>query len=121
MCELKGRASDLEEKGDGRQQQTRKETIEIHGIPEEGFNENCYNIAIGVFQHHLGLNLVKKDFSVCHRQTIPSEKKKYGKAYIPVMYCQLVNRFVARDVVERFKRLKTLQIYMGSPSRFART
>ena len=100
---------------DGTEQQGRKETIEIHGIPEEGPREDCYSVVLGVLSHHLNMNLQKTDISVCHRQIIPSDKKLQGSKYIPPIYCKMVHRFRARDIVAKFKRLKNPMNKYGKP------
>lgn len=104
----------LKLKSDNQEQQGRKETIEIHGIPVES-HEDCYQVVLGFLAYHFGMRLQKADISVCHRQVIPSDKKLMGNHYIPPIYCKLVNRYRARDIVQQFNKMKNPLTKFGTP------
>ena len=114
---LQREASELKIKVDSIEQQGRKETLEIHGIPVEGSikQEDCYQVVLGFLAYHFNIRLQKLDISVCHRQTIPSEKKRLGRQYIPLIYCKFVNRFRARDIVKKYNQLKNPLNKFGKP------
>ena len=119
MTSLEDKVCALEIKAEDQEQRSHLENIKVHAIPVESnqyHHEDCYNIIIGLLRHHFNIFIEKQDISICHRQTIPSEKKKLGKHYIPVIYCRFVNRHLA-EVVKQFNLLKNpLSIY-GKPFR----
>lgn len=78
--------------------------------------EYTYSIILNYHRIHFGMHLVVKDISVCHRQTIPSEKKKQGKNYIPPIYCKFLNRSVALHILQSWKRcLRNERNVYGQP------
>lgn len=100
------------------EQYGRRETVEFHNIPyenEHGRPENCYNIIIGFLRIHYGIFLERRDISVCHRQIIPSEKKKFGRDYIAPIYCKFVNRYNAQYILDERECLRNCTNVYGQP------
>ena len=88
--------------------QGRKDVLQLLRIPYEGDRhrrENTTKVVLGFLQYHLGIRLREQDISVCHRQDIPDERKKMGRRYIPPIYCKLVQRSVARYILDRWQDL----------------
>ena len=103
---------------DDGEQYGRRETVEFHNIPCEsvpGRRENCYNIVINFLRYHYNLHLNKRDISVCHRQIIPSEKRRLGRSYIPPIYCKFLNRYFAQEILDRRSCLKGHKNTFGQP------
>merc|ERR1712154_99119 len=60
---------------------------------------------MGFLNYHLGMRLTEQDISVCHRQVIPEDRKKEGRSYIAPIYCKLLRRKDARDILDRRHKL----------------
>ena len=80
-----------------------------------GLPEDCYDIVIGFLQQHYGMRLGKRDISVCHRQIIPSDRRKYGRNYIAPIYCKFVNRFNAQYILDDRNCLRNCKNKFGQP------
>lgn len=100
-------------------QYTRRETIEFHNIPIEStyYHPECtYEIIINFLKIHFDIHLTMRDISVCHRQVIPTEKKKAGRKYIPPIYCKFLNRSIALHILKDRKHcLKNARNAYGQP------
>ena len=85
------------------EQRARLENLEFLNIPKQGPHEDPYNVIINFLHYHFGIIITTRDISVCHRQTIPTDKKRLGRKYIPPIYCRFLNRSLARMILERSK------------------
>ena len=104
LLEVEGRVDKCEIQVEEGQQRSRLVNLEFHGIPYEwykDFPEDTYAIIINFCRIHLDIYIDLRDISICHRQVIPSEKKKLGKRYIAPIYCKFVNRSLANTIFER--------------------
>ena len=94
------------------EQYSRREILEFLNIPlkkyydPRGGPENPFDVIIRFLSHYLGIKISKRDISICHRQTIPSDKKKAGKHYIPPIYCRFLNRSLVQEILLRKHLLK---------------
>ena len=106
---IENRLKEIDDRQDDQEQQGRKGNVEFHRLLFErhrGKNEDTTGMIIRFCGKYLNIHLNRYDISVSHRQEHPADKKKEGRYYIPPIYCQFVNRSVARLVVERKGMLK---------------
>ena len=104
MSEVESRVDKCEVQIEDGQQKSRLGTLEFHGMPYEGskdFPENPYAMVINFARFHLNINISLRDISICHRQVIPSEKKRLGKRYIAPIYCRFLNRSLANAILKK--------------------
>ena len=67
---------------------------------------------INFLGYHLDLHISHSDISIAHRHDILSERKKYGRNYIPAIYCKFLNR-TALEVLKRKHWLKNKKKHLG--------
>ena len=82
--------------------------MEFLKIPLEGnwyYPENTNRIIVNFLRIHLNLYITESDISISHRQSIPREKEKYGRNYIPPIYCKFLNRHLVHEIMRRRHRL----------------
>ena len=77
--------------------------------------ERPYDVIIEFLRRHLGIFISKRDISICHRQDIPSERRKLGKNYIAPIYCKFVNRSVVHAILEKRHLLKNIRNEANQP------
>ena len=100
------------------QQYTGLEIIEFWNIPLENTrwqNEDCYQIIINFLRIHFGMNISRQDISICHRQPIPSERKKLGNKFIPPIYCKFLHRTIAHKILKKRNCLDGTRNKFGQP------
>ena len=90
-------------------QYPRREIVNFLKIPLQGSRrrpEDPYNVIIQFAQRYLNINVKLSDISICHRQVIPTEKKKLGRRYIPPIYCKFLHRSLVHKILARRHLLK---------------
>lgn len=103
---------------DGLGQYIRRESLEFHGIPDQGSRsrrEDTNKIIINFCEHYLGVNINTYDISVSHRQPIAAERKRLGRKYIPPIYCRFVNRQLATQILKKKSLLKNVRNERNEP------
>ena len=99
-------------------QYPRREIVNFLKIPFQGNRrhpEDPYHVIIKFARCYLNINIKLSDISICHRQVIPSEKKKLGKRYIPPIYCKFVHRSLVHKILARRQLLKNCYNRFGDP------
>ena len=64
---------------------------------------------------NLGIFIEKRDISICHRQDIPSERKRLGKNYIAPIYCKFLNRSLVHAILRKKHLLKNVRNEFNQP------
>ena len=101
---------------DNQEQNSRKEILELKGIPNMGnsrYPEDVYDVVKNFFSHYLDISVRTYDISIAHRQFNPGDKKKYGKEYIPSIYVKFVNRHLALKILKARSLLKNCRNRYG--------
>ena len=75
------------------------EKIVNHGTREQP--ERVTDLIISFLWVNLGINITNRDISICHRQDIPSERKRLGRKYIAPIYCKFLHRSLVHEILER--------------------
>ena len=102
---------------DKQEQYTRKKTINfiniLININRRTGVEDTTEVIIEFCKRYLNIHINKYDISVAHRMPIAADKKKFGRDYIPPIYCQFVNRSVAILVMKRRRMLRNARNSVG--------
>ena len=98
---LEDRINHMQSELNDREQYSRRECVEIHGVPfpEGGETENTNEI-VSKISELMRLDIEPEDISVSHR--LPASKNYKGKRPEPV----IIAKFVRRDVKETFYRAR---------------
>ena len=101
---LDAQVDKMEVQIDNLEQNSRKGILVFRGIPFQSKKrhlERTTPIIIDFLYIHFGIRIGPRDISISHRQVIPAEKKKYGRNYIPPIYCKFLSRELAVNILER--------------------
>ena len=94
------RLSRLEAGLDGLEQYGRLELLGLEGIKQVP-GEDTTDVVIDFLHRYLGIDVTTYDISVSHRMVIPPDKKKYGRDYIPPIYCKFLNRSLVHLILSK--------------------
>ena len=93
---------------DAQEQYGRHELLDFEGIPQ-GRGENTTKVIVDFLRKYLDIEVTEYDISISHRMVIPPEKKKYGRDYIPPIYCKFLNRSLVHLILSKRHLLKRHQ------------
>ena len=98
---MEKKMSQIYDKYNDMEQYSRRECLEIHGIPQpqDPKSENTNDVVLRVGKL-MGVNLSQEDISVSHR--LPTSTKYKGKRSEPL----IIVKFVRRDMKEKFYRAR---------------
>ena len=94
---------------DNVEQNTRQYILQFENIVNRGsrdYPECATDVIISFLWNFLGMCISNRHISICHRQDIPSLRKKLGKKYIEPIYCKFLNRSVVHEILRRKHLLK---------------
>ena len=96
----------------------RQYIAELHNIVRRGNRrhpERTTDVVIEFLWKFLGMRISSRDISICHRQDIPSLRKKMGRNYIMPIYCKFLNRTVVHEMMRRRHLLKNARNEYNMP------
>ena len=96
----------------------RQYIAELHNIVRRGNRrhpERTTDVVIEFLWKFLGMRISSRDISICHRQDIPSLRKKMGRNYIMPIYCKFLNRTVVHEMMRRRHLLKNMRNEYNMP------
>ena len=107
--------ADINERVDGQEQYGRRNILEFLNFIFNGHpsKENCTLKVIRFLDKYLGIKLSVRDIEIAHRMPIPEEKKKYGKNYLPPIYCKFVHRSVVLAILRKRHLLQNAKNQFG--------
>ena len=77
--------------------------------------ERTTDVILEFLRKFLGMRISNRDISICHRQDIPSLRRKMGKKYIVPIYCKFVNRSIVHEIMRRRHLLKNVRNALNNP------
>lgn len=87
--------NDLYIRYDNLEQYGRRETLEIHNVPQKSQDENTLNVVQDFFGSMMNETVRREDISTCHRLIVPNDKdnsNKHEDSKCPVIYVKFVQR-----------------------------
>ena len=90
---------------DAQEQYGRHELLDFLGIKQRR-GENTTDVIIEFLRRYLDIDITRYNISISHRMVIPPDKKKYGRDYIPPIYCKFLNRSLVHLILSRRHLLK---------------
>ena len=100
----------LKEKVNNLEQYTRRNSIRVHGIPEESDKENCEDIVLNFFKEQMNMDIPLADIDRTHRvgKVTPEKRitRQSGKTLPRAIIVKFVSYRTRRLVFSKKKDLK---------------
>ena len=115
---FEGLAEQFEIQLDSLEQYNRQYIVNFEKIVNRGTRkrpEDATQLIINFLRVRLGINITNRDISICHRQDIPSERKKLGRKFIAPIYCKFLHRSLVHEILSRKHQLKNTRNEWGEP------
>ena len=103
---------------DSAEQYNRQYIVNFKKIVNRGTRnrpEDATKLIINFLRVRLGINITNRDISICHRQDIPSERRKLGRKFIAPIYCKFLHRSLVHEILSRKHLLKSTRNEWGEP------